>query len=139
MIKSRNKFLTIIITSFFVMISVYAVKHFKTKPSVASQMAAMASEFNKSCPMTVDSQTRLDNAFVASDNVFQYNYTLINLIKEQIDLPTLYGAKPEIINDVKTNPALKFFRENNITLRYSYKDKTGQFVALIEVAPTDYK
>ena len=49
-------------------------------------MMAAASELNKSCPMMVDQDTRLDNAIALPENVFQYNYTLVNLTKDELDL-----------------------------------------------------
>ena len=103
-------------------------------------MMAAASELNKSCPMMVDQDTRLDNAIALPENVFQYNYTLVNLTKDELDLEkfTAY-MEPQITNNVKPNPDLKIYKDNQVTMKYYYKDKNGEFVAKFEVANKDYK
>lgn len=104
------------------------------------KMMAAASELNKSLPMMVDQETRLDNAIALPENVFQYNYTLVNLTKDEIDLEVFTAyMKPQITNNVKTNPDLKFFRDNQVTMGYFYKDKNGEFVAKFAVSKKDYK
>ena len=39
------------------------------------------------------------------------------------------------INSIKTNPQLKPFRDNNVTLVYYYKDVDGTFLTKFEVTP----
>ena len=100
----------------------------------------IASELNKTCPLMVDSLTRLDNAVALPDRVFQYNYSLISGSKEYIDTEGLKAfLSPRIANDVKTNPGMKFVRDNKVTVNYSYKDLNGEFLFLITVKPEDYQ
>jgi len=56
---------------------------FKT-PTLDKVMMEIASEINKSCPIILDGDTRLDNTMVLPSNVFQYNYSLINMVKRNI-------------------------------------------------------
>lgn len=103
-------------------------------------MMKAASELNESCPMMVDQDTRLDNATALPDNSFQYNYTLVNLTKADIGLEDFLAyMKPQITNHVKTNPDLKAYRDNKVTMIYNYKDKNGEFITKISVKPKDYK
>ncbi len=103
-------------------------------------MMTAASELNESCPMMVDQETRLDNAVALPDNVFQYNYTLVNFTKEELDLEEFTAhMEPQITNNVKTNPDLKIYRDNQVTMKYYYKDKNGVFVAQFAVTYEDYK
>ena len=103
-------------------------------------MMTAASELNESCPMMVDQETRLDNAVALPDNAFQYNYTLVNFTKDELDLEEFTASMdPQITNNVKTNPDLKIFRDNHVTMKYYYKDKNGEFVAQFEVSYEDYK
>lgn len=99
-----------------------------------------ANELNKTCPMMVDSETRLDNATSLPGNVFQYNYTIVNYIKDSLDVDALKAnLEPGILNQIKTNPELKLFRDNDVTLAYSYADKNGVFLLKMTFAPKDYK
>ena len=98
-----------------------------------------ASEINKSCPMMVDKETRLDNTIALPENVFQYNYTLVNMEVATTDVNQLENyVKPILINTVKTNPDMKTNREHKTTMGYSYKDKNGIFLFKILVTPDLY-
>jgi hypothetical protein len=111
---------------------------FKTPPFDEVLMQS-ASELNKSCPMMVDGETRLDSATVFPGNAFQYNYTLVNLEKEEINPDTIRKyLEPGIINNVKTNRQMKIFRDHKTTIDYSYKDKNGVFVLKMSVTPDKY-
>jgi len=44
----------------------------------------------------------------------------------------------DFINNVKTNPDLKIYRDNKVTMAYNYKDKNGIFVLKISVTPGLY-
>jgi hypothetical protein len=101
-------------------------------------MMEAASELNKTCPVMIDKETRLDNTATAG-NVFNYNFTLVNVSKSEISIDTIKKyTEPGLINNVKTNPDLKIFRDNNITLEYNYRDKDGVFVMKISVTPDMY-
>ena len=52
------------------------------KPAFDKVMMEAASEINKTCPVMVDNVTRLDNSIALPNNVFQYNYTLVSVIKD---------------------------------------------------------
>jgi len=109
-------------------------------PSFNKAMMQAASEVNKSCPVMVDQETRLDNAVALPGNIFQYNYTLINLAKDSIDAQSFEDyMKPVILNNVKTNPDLKVYRDNKVTMAYNYKDKNGVFITKISVSAKQYE
>ena len=59
------------------------------EPTFNKSLVQTASELNKICPFMVDRDTRLDNALALPHNVFQYNYTLINILKDSINIPEL--------------------------------------------------
>ncbi len=103
-------------------------------------MMKAASELNESCPIMVDQDTRLDNAIAQVDNSFQYNYTLVNLTKTDIEIDGFTAfLEEQITTDVRTNPDLKIYRDNKVTMMYSYKDKNGEFVTKIVVTPEEYQ
>ena len=87
----------------------------------------------------IDEQTRFDNAFALPGNTMQYNYTLINYEKGSIDTLGLKEVlKPSIVNNIRTNPQMAFFRERKTTLNYYYKDMNGEYVCIITVTPEQY-
>jgi hypothetical protein len=118
----------------------FAVQQFIFKSSGYDKvLMQVASELNKTCPIMVDEFTRLDNAVAVPDNIFQYNYTLVKTTKTEVSLDTFRKyVEPAIINNIKTNPELKFFRDNKITMIYYYKDKNGEFVNKFTVTPDQY-
>lgn len=121
-------------------LSYFAVQQIFFKPATFDKaMMAAAGELNKSCPIMVDQNTRLDNAVALPGNIFQYNYTLVNLSKSEVNIDTVKKyVEPGIINNVKTNPDLKTYRDNKVTMAYNYKDKNGLFVLKISVTPDLY-
>lgn len=110
------------------------------RSSIDKQMMEMASELNKSLPMMVDGETRLDNTIALPNNVFQYNYTLINMVRDSINIEEAKSIlESRIVNTVKTNPDMKYFRDKKTTVNYYYNDKKGVYIFTISVTPDKYK
>lgn len=104
------------------------------------ELVDMANEFNKSCPIMIDEATRLDNTVALPNKVFQYNYTLVGVDKSSADIPEMKNyLKPLITDNVKSNPDMQKFRDDKVTLKYSYKDRTGHYLFSISVNPADYE
>lgn len=113
-------------------ISVNLATKYWFKPSINNSMVAIASELNKSCPVFVDQETRLDNTTVLPNDIFQYNYTLVNYNTTDVDTLAFKDMlEPTLLNIVKTNPDMKFVRDNKVTLSYYYKDKNGKYICRI--------
>lgn len=110
------------------------------KPVFDKVLMEVANEINKSCPIMVDNETRLDNSIALPDKVFQYNYTLISTLKDSVDIESLKSyLEPNLKNFVKTNPDMQTMRENKTTLKYYYKDMNGSHIVTITIRPEDYK
>jgi hypothetical protein len=110
------------------------------KPLYDEAMMSYASELNKSCPIMIDNATRLDNAIALPNNTFQYNYTLVKMVKDSIAIEELKKkVEPTIINFVKTNPEMKTIRDNKTIVNYYYKDKTGVYLFTVSVKPEQYR
>jgi hypothetical protein len=108
-------------------------------PSLDKQLNLIASEINKSCPMMIDKETQFDNAVAMPDNVFQYNYTLVNIVKGTVDTVAIRNyIMPLATNNAKTNPEMKYQRDNKITLKYYYMDKNGDYLFSFAVTPKQY-
>lgn len=121
------------------MATVYGVKAWLNKPAdTKNQFEYAAEAVNKQCPMMVDADTRLDNA-VASEGLFQYFYTLVNIDSDDFNKDTFDNIlTPSLINNIKTHPDLKVYRDNQMTMRYNYADKNGNHLSQIDVTPLDY-
>ena len=100
-----KKLIGIIVGAIAFLVAYFLVQQllFKT-PTIDKVMMKTASEINESCPIMIDSETRLDNTIVLPSNVFQYNYTLVNMEKESTDIDMLKEyLEPNITNFVRTN------------------------------------
>jgi hypothetical protein len=87
----------------------------------------------------IDSDTRLDSAMALPEKVFQYHYTFVNLAKSELEIDTVRKyMEPGLIDNVKTNPDLKIYRDNEVTMAYHYQDKDGVFLLKISVTPEQY-
>jgi len=112
---------------------------FFKSPSFDKALMKTAGELNKSCPVMVDQVTRLDNAIAMPGKVFQYNYTLISISKDSIDAKAFEDAMlPNLTNNIKSNPDLKDFRDNKVTMAYAYKDKNQVHIVTIRITPEMY-
>jgi len=104
------------------------------------EFVKIADEMNKSCPVQVDQETRLDNVVVLPMNTVQYNYSLVNMDKTASDVHSLKATlEPMIVETVKSNPQLEYFRSKRATLNYHYSDKNGKELFLISVSPDKYE
>lgn len=140
-INKGKKILTFVTFIIFFGLSYFAVQQLFFKvPFLDKKMMEVASEVNKACPMMVDAETRLDNATALPKNVFQYNYTLVNVEKATANAEEMKNyLEPMITNLVKTNPQMKAMRDIKTTINYYYKDKAGNFLFLISLTPDKYE
>ena len=137
----KKKIIGMIVGAVAFLIAYFAVQQvFFKAPTFDKQMMQIASELNKSCPMMVDAETQLDNAVALPENTFQYNYTLVNLERETVEISELENyLQPIILNNIKTNPDLKTFRDNDVIMAYNYKDRNGEHLFKLSFKPENYK
>jgi flagellar biosynthesis/type III secretory pathway M-ring protein FliF/YscJ len=123
-----------IVVQVVIFIVAFALAFFGTKYVMSSfkssnpELEKAVTEMNKQCPQVIDNETRLDSASTF-DNTFQYNYTLINFAKgdPKLDVETVKKAiRASAQENFDVNPAMKTFREKDVSLKYNYKDKTGK-------------
>ncbi|KAA5536117.1 zinc ribbon domain-containing protein [Taibaiella lutea] len=120
--------------------SFVAQHYFFDNSSFDKKMMQVASEINKTCPIMVDQFTRLDNTLSLPNNTFQYNYTIVGVAKSEVNIDTVKKyIEPTLLNNVKTSPDMKIFRDNKMTLVYNYRDKNGEHVWKFSVTPEMYR
>ncbi len=136
----RKKIIIGTIGTVFVLLIIFALKPLFFKSSnIDNLLMQDARDKNKTCPVFVDHETRLDNTTVLPGNIFQYNYTLVYRLKDSIQIENLRAyLEPSILSNVKTNPDLRFQRDNNVTVSFNYKDKEGRFILRISIPPDIY-
>ena len=110
------------------------------KKSIHKKLAEMALNLNESAPVMLDNFTRFEYASVKDDNIFQYNYTVLNtknpdsLIKE---------VESSLIENIRlqfnTNPQLLFFKENNVSIEYVYIDENKHVIRRIQIDSSNYR
>ena len=141
-LSKTYKTIIIIVAIFFgSIIGKVSIEYFYSKSvSIDEKLVLMANELNKKAPIVVDNDTRFDNVNALLDKTVQYNYTLINYLKKDIDINQLkINLRLPILNYIKTNPDLKFFTDNKVTMEYVYKDKVGVFLFKLQFKYNDYK
>lgn len=132
-LKTFLGFIVGFIVMFFVAQSLF-------KPSIDTKLADFADEFNKTCPMTVDEYTTLKNVVALPNKTIQYNYVLVGINKADVQLDTIQKYFfPTVLENVKTNPGMQLFRENEVTLNYYYSDQNGVFVTQYVIKPDMYQ
>jgi len=96
-----------------------------------------ASQINENCPIMIDKETRLDNAF-GGDNKITYNYTLVNVLKDEINLKIFAtDIRPIVIQNFKNIPESHEMFRQGVTLICRYKDKNGFFLTDISITKND--
>jgi hypothetical protein len=94
---------------------------------------------NSTCPYMLDEITRMDGMALIDRRTIQYKYTIIEMTKEYLDLFNVKELlKPDLVENVRTNPDLKYYRVNQFTFRYQISDINGSLIELITITPTDY-
>jgi ribosomal protein L37E len=127
----------------FGLLVMFAIQHFvfnAGKPNIDQLLTKFASEINKSCPINIDAETRLDNAVALPNKTFLYNYTLVNIEKENVDtLQIKSSLVPKIVNFVKTSPQMKDIKAEKVTFIYYYKDKNSVYLFQVPVTHQQYE
>jgi hypothetical protein len=89
--------------------------------------------------MQIDQYTMLKNTVALPNKTFQYNYKLIDVSKDQVNLDMVEKYLfPGILQNVKTSPDMEEMRKENVILNYNYEDKNGVFVTKYIVTPEMY-
>ena len=139
---NKKVLIAVVATSIGAAIGTYVVNTLMGKGSTLSfdkMLMQIAEEMNKSLPMMIDKETRLDATFPGPGNRLTYSYTLINYEKDNLDITTLRETfRPQLLTNYKTHENMKRFRENNVELHYQYKDMHGAFITDISISPSDF-
>ena len=134
--QTRIRFVMAVVIG--ICVGVTTILHLQRKVSSEEKLVQVSKDLNARLPMSVDNETRWDTTVPGPGNCLTYCYTMVNASKSELD-PAMITSKikPKLLQYYRTNPDMKLFRDNRVTLRYLYKDKAGETVTLIEVTPDD--
>jgi hypothetical protein len=118
-----------------ILISV-AQYYFVQDKSVGKELSALVTKYDAACPIMISNDIRMESVNVLPNNTVQYDFTLVNVQKESINVAALKKAvEKEILTISKTNPSLEAFRDNNSTVIYNYKDRDQKDLFKIVLTP----
>jgi hypothetical protein len=138
--SKRNK-----IILFFALIVIltgaFAIKKlFYTDSAFDRQLQLLSAEINKSTPLFVDENTRLDRTETKRGEIFLYHYTLVNMEKGKFEEEELREfLRVQIKDNIKNNPDLQFFRKYGKAMTYTYKDKNNTHLFNLTFTEKDYR
>ncbi|ANF51057.1 hypothetical protein A0O34_11270 [Chryseobacterium glaciei] len=111
--------------------------------TIDDELKEAATSMNKLTPQILNDGIRLDSVSAEPNRVFKYNYTLIQDVKENVTEAEINTFKKEAkegaVNAIKTSADMQQFRDNDVTLKYSYYDKNGKPTADFSVTSAEYK
>jgi hypothetical protein len=140
--KQRNKKVLIrkVLKIVTVVVLVSVAQYYYTKnKSVGTELTVLVTNYNKACPMMISNDIRMESVITLPHNTVQYDFTLVHVQKENIDVSALRKSiEKEILASSKTNPSLEAFRDNGSTVLYSYKDGNQKGLFKITLTPEMY-
>lgn len=115
----------------------------KKEKTIDDELKEAAANMNKSTPQILNDGVRLDSVTVQPGKTLKYNYTLTEDVKENVtpeEIETFKSqAKEGAVRVMKTSEDMHEFRDNNVSLQYSYFDKNGKPIAEFIISPAEYK
>lgn len=137
--KSSGRQIVFGIIVFAFITAVFKIAFSEPKTSLNDDLIEAANEINSHAPIIIDSTTRFDRVNVLPGNVFQYNYTLLDVERKDIDTNSLrVMGKESMIQQMKQNPQAQIFKDNNIEVQAKYMDKSGLDVITVSIKPAEY-
>lgn len=108
---------------------------------VTTEMKKVVKEMNADAPTMIDEYTRLDSVALTGEKKFQYYYTIkgaTTFAKSNTHMMRK-TMKKAIIVELKSNPDMNVFSQNNITLGYNYFNEQTQLILDLEIKAEEYK
>jgi len=124
---------------FVVVLVILAQQFFFKNKTIGNEIKPLVENYNKACPMMISEDICMESVNSLPDNTVQYDFTLVHVKKETIDVKALKkSVEKEILSTSKTNPSLEAFRNNNSTVVYIYRDKDQKNLFKVVLTPEMY-
>lgn len=125
---------------FIIVLVVLAQFFFFKNKTIGNEITPLVENYNKACPIMISNDICMESVNSLPDNTVQYDFTLVRVTKEDIDVKALKNSvESEILSSSKTNPSLEAFRNNNSTVVYIYRDKNQKLLFQITLTPEMYQ
>lgn len=115
----------------------------KKENKIDDDLKEVAANINKTTPQVLADGVRLDSVSAQPGKIFRYNYTLTDDVQEGVSPEQIEvfktSAKEGALRVIKTSPDIKEFRDNDVTMVYTYYDKGGKKTADFKITPEEYK
>ena len=138
--KNDYKIIIIMIVLFTIIISIQ--KTYYGSAALERRMLKSVNEINLSCPVMVDENMniRLDSVSVGEYKEIIYNCTLIDMIKDSMNIQVFEDyISPVITDNIASNPEYRIYKDNNVTISHYYKDRNGESILGFLTPPEAYK
>ena len=136
----KSPAITVIAAAVGAVIGSMLVRQYFDRPArIDGALVATISQINKTLPMMVDKETRLDNTMAGPNKTIIYRYTLVNMNAADVQKEQLKSAlRPHVLTSYKTDNGMKAFRDNGVIMEYQYSDKNGVYITDFSVSPKDF-
>lgn len=115
----------------------------KKEKTIDDDLKEVAANINKTAPQNLADGVRLDSVSAQPGKIFRYNYTLTDDVNESVTPEQIETfkktAKEGALQVIKTSPDIKEFRDNDVTMVYTYYDKNGKPTTDFKITPQEYK
>ncbi len=104
-----------------------------------SMLNTIAKEMNASCPVKMGETVEMISVTASPGKRFEYAYKLA-AEKKTLDIAAAKSKTEEsLIPMVKTNEALKIFRDSKVTMVYIYYDQNKELMFKVTITPDMYE
>lgn len=131
--------LTITSSMFFLLLtSSLAAQPTETPTAIEQRLQNVSNQLNKSLPRTLDEHTRQDTTAAGPGRRLTNFYTLTKIVPGSIKGDALRKMiQPTIVAGFCTDPMMIYYRSNDVTITYAYRDASGTFVTRFDVSMND--
>ena len=107
---------------------------------VKKMLREVVAEVNKQAPIDLDEAVSISGAALLPNKVFQYKCTMKKVGKDEISAGMIeHYILPDIVADIKKEPTFAYFKENGISLCYSFFDKNGRNICDLFISPGEWR
>lgn len=141
MVTFKNKYFWIFVVTLSISAVIYVgVKFWNIKQLPFNEfMLQTAKNINEDCPKMIDEHTRLDEVLAMPPNQLVYNYTLVNIDMDDVNMNNVVPSlEAMLLKTVKESNEFDIFRANKTNITYRYFDKEGMFMVKIDITPEKY-
>lgn len=95
---------------------------------------------NKNCPKMLDEETRLERVVFTKPSLIIYNYSLVNVSKQNVDTAQFRTALwPGILSTIRVDKDLSDLRERQMNFEYRYYDQSKELIYTFKISPANYQ